>query len=236
MKSVVKNILDETIDDKQKISPELGALLGLSVEELDEEHGALIEERLASMIVDALVRYGKDRGHLLKVSRISTLLCHAIGIRGRYRALLENASLIYDIGNLSIDASLYKKDTQLSFEEFETLKHHTRIGQEILLTQNHPMTDMAAVISVQHHEWFDGSGYPHGLSGDNIVMASRIVAVADTVAALSSPRYGRQAIGFDDIIEHVEKRRGLQFDPEVVHRFLEHSGEIRAILDEREVA
>lgn len=214
-----------------RISHELSALLGVSGEESLINIEGKFEERVIRIIIDALAIYGKDRNHIMKISQLSSLLAGAIGLGARYSEVLEAASLVYDIGNLAIDPEIYKKDNKLSFEEFEIIKHHTTIGQKALLSQHNPMLDMAALISAQHHEWYDGSGYPAGLKGEEISLPARIVAVADTVAALCSPRYGREIMDFDKVLIHMQRGSGLHFDPEVIERFMENKEQIALILE-----
>jgi len=215
--------------NNMRICPKLSDLLGVPSEKfLDSEES--FEEAFIAIAIERLVRYGKEKRQILKISRLSTFLCDKMGLGKRYCHVLKNASLIYDIGNLKIDPEIYRKEKRLSFEEFEIIKHHTIIGHDALREQKNPLLDMAALVSIEHHEWYDGSGYPYGLEGEQISISARIVALADTVVALSSFRSGREVMHFEEIIEHVQKRRGLHFDPHLVDLFLEHRTAIKEIL------
>jgi len=218
---------------KSKVSPEICALLGISDEASIIEPPQHFEAVVSKAIVDKLVAYGKDKKQIDKISQLSTLLCHAIGQDAGYCLTLKKASLIYDVGNLKIDQEIYRKDNRLSFEEFEIIKYHTTIGRDLLRTQKNKMLDMAAKISAEHHEWYDGSGYPHGLKRKEISLPARIVALADTVVALLTPRHGREVMDLEKIVVHIQKRRGLHFDPEVVDHFLKNIKAIKEILIEK---
>jgi response regulator RpfG family c-di-GMP phosphodiesterase len=148
-------------------------------------------------------------------------LGESLGLKGEYCNQLEKAARIYDIGNIMICSDVYKKDEKLTFEEFEIVKYHTQTGYNILIEQKFSTMDMAAVISAEHHEWWNGGGYPCCLKGKKeIDIAARIVAVADTVGALFTERPGRKAWNYDKIIEYIKRRDGIQFDPSVVEIFL----------------
>jgi len=220
-----------TDDKKTSICKELSELLGVPSERLAAESNGEFVDGLVNLCVDALVRYGKDRKQILKVSDLSTLLCQKMALGQRYCQVLQKASLVYDIGNLKIDPAIYSKAQRLSFDEFEIIKYHTIIGHDALRAQNDPILDMGALVAAEHHEWYDGSGYPYGLRGEEISISARIVALADTAVALASPRSGREVVSFEEIVAHIEKRRSLHFDPHLVDLFIEHQEEIREILE-----
>jgi len=221
--------------EKRMVSLELIDLLDVAGEGSALQVETSFDEMLVGMIVNALVNHGKEREHIEKVSQISTLLARAMRLDSNFCTVIEKASLVYDIGNLRISPALYKKEKTLSFEESEIVKKHTLIGQDIQSTQHSPVMEMAARVAAEHHEWYDGSGYPYGKKSDALALESRIVAVADAAAALHSPRYGgRKIMDFDVIMAHISKRSALQFDPKVVEVFLAYGTEIRIILERRQ--
>jgi len=209
---------------------EICTLLGAPHKEVALDEGSTFEKKVTETIVEALVKYGKRREQIRKISQMSVLLCQYMGLGQKYCSVLEIASQVYDVGNLSLDAAIYMKDMKLTFEEFEIVKHHTVIGHDALRAQSNPILDMAALVSWQHHEWYDGTGYPQRLKGDQISIAARIVALADTVVTLSSDRPGREKMSFQEIIMHVEKRKGRHFDPDVVTQFFKHKEGVQKIL------
>ncbi len=212
------------------ICQEIVDLLGIPEDDRVLMQTDNVESLLIAGIVDALVSYGKDKEQIYKTAQISTLLSLKMGIKEARDGSMGKAALIYDMGNLAIDPSIYKKGNRLSFEEFEIIKKHPLIGYKILKAQKNRILDLAALLSVEHHEWYDSSGYPYGLSGEEISLAGRIVALSDTVAALSAPRYGRQTVDFIEILSHIQKRSGTQFDPAVVEQFINHKEVISDIL------
>ncbi len=217
-------------NERATVSDEIAKVLSkysISFKDINKNNA---EDKIINALVEALVKYGKSRSGINKISKLSVLLCRAIGMGDRYCDVMEKVSLIYDTGNLKIDPEIYQKENKLTFEEFEIIKQHTVIGRDLLASQKSPLLDMAAVIAVQHHEWYDGSGYPFGLKGENISLAARIVAVADTAVALSSTRKGREIMDFEQIVDHMQKRSGFHFDPEVVDRFIENKEEILRLL------
>lgn len=212
------------------ICQEIVDLLGIPEDDRVLMQTDNVESLLIAGIVDALVSYGKDKEQIYKTAQISTLLSLKMGIEEARDGSMGQAALIYDTGNLAIDPNIYKKGNRLSFEEFEIIKKHPLIGHKILKAQKNKILDLGALLAVQHHEWYDGSGYPYGLAGEEISLAARIVTLADVVGALSAPRYGRQAVDFSEILAHVQKRSDTQFDPAVVEQFIRHKEVISDIL------
>jgi putative nucleotidyltransferase with HDIG domain len=127
--------------------------------------------------------------------------------------------LIHDIGKIGIPAELLSKPTRLSNIEYELIKTHVTIGYEILKNLNF-MIPVAEIVR-EHHERIDGSGYPQGLKGDQILMEARILAVADTVEAMSAHRPYRPALGIDAALAEIEQGRGTKYEPRVVDACLE---------------
>ena len=153
-------------------------------------------------------------GHQRRVSDLARsiatemhLPCHVIdGIR--------MASMIHDIGKISVPSEILTKPTKLSELEFELIKTHSQSGYNILKDIAFPWP--IARIVLEHHERMDGSGYPNNLKGDQILLDSRIVAVADVVEAISSHRPYRPALGIKVGLDEIARNSGSIYDPEVV--------------------
>lgn len=116
---------------------------------------------------------------------------------------------------------------------------HTLLGHQILAGSESPLLDLGASIALTHHEWWDGTGYPNGLSGTRIPVEGRIVAIADVFDALSSPRRYKRAFTLDETIDHMRSERGSHFDPDALDVFLDDVEEllfIRAAHPDRDQA
>jgi len=191
------------------------------------EDDIILEREMIKMFAESLVAHGKPKS---KIAQISRALGELLGLNVRYCNRLEEAAKIYDIGNVMICKEIYAKEEKLSFEEFKVVKNHTVIGHFILKAQGLPITDLASVISLEHHEWWDGGGYPSQKKSYDISIASGIVAVADTVGALFRKRPGREAWEYKKIVEYIRSRSGIQFNPKVVDALVSNKEIISKIL------
>ena len=129
------------------------------------------------------------------------------------------AGLVHDIGKISIPAEILSKPSTLTRLEYALLKTHAQKGAEILKSVDFPWP--LAEIVHQHHERMDGSGYPLGLRGEEIFVEARILAVADTMEAMSSHRPYRPALGMEVALEEIERYKGVTYDPNVAAACLE---------------
>ena len=188
------------------------------------------ELRILELLVDTLVAHGKPKTAIYKTAEIAEFLAMHCGFDDAYREELSKAALVYDIGNILIDNEVYEKEDALSFEEFSVIKNHTTLGYNILSALDYPVFRTAARLSLQHHEWYNGGGYPHQLHRDRIDIASRIVSVADNIAILSVDRPGRHAWYFEHIVEYIRSRSEIEFDPKIVDKVLRYKEDIEILL------
>jgi HD-GYP domain-containing protein (c-di-GMP phosphodiesterase class II) len=124
------------------------------------------------------------------------------------------ASLVHDIGKFSLPAEILNKPTKLSEIEYSLIKDHSQVGHDVL--KSIEFSWPVAQIVLQHHERLNGSGYPQGLKGEDMLLEARIIGVADVVEAMSSHRTYRPALGIDKALEEISKNKGILYDPEVV--------------------
>jgi HD-GYP domain-containing protein (c-di-GMP phosphodiesterase class II) len=124
------------------------------------------------------------------------------------------AGVIHDIGKISVPGEILSKPGKISEHEFGIIKEHPTVGYNILKTVDFPWP--IAQIVRQHHERFDGSGYPDGLAGEDILLEARIMAVADVVEAMASHRPYRASLGIDIALREISKNRDILYDPQVV--------------------
>jgi putative two-component system response regulator len=161
-------------------------------------------------------------GQLERIGAIAALLGSRLGLTRERAELLRIAAPMHDVGKIGIPDQILLKPGQLTDEERHEMKRHTEIGYELLSNSDSELLSMAAVIALTHHERFDGAGYPQGLTGQEIPLEGRIVAVADVFDALISDRVYRPAFPLDQAIETMVEGRGTQFDPAIVDVLLEN--------------
>lgn len=164
----------------------------------------------------------KETGnHVKRVAEYSKLLAKFLHL-GEDVDLIGTASPMHDIGKVAIPDSILKKPGKLTPEEFEEMKTHTTIGYGIMCNSGRKIIQSAAIIANEHHEKWNGNGYPRGLAGDDIHIYGRITAVADVFDALGSDRCYKKAWDLDKIISLFIEERGQQFCPTVMDAFIEH--------------
>ena len=167
--------------------------------------------------------------HVRRVAAYSALLGEKYGLPEEDILLLEAAAPMHDIGKIGIPDAILNKPGKLDDEEFESIKHHTVIGQRILHTSNRRLMAEARNIALQHHERWDGTGYPCGLKGEEISLPARICALADVYDALSLDRVYKKAWPREKVLEFIRRERGGMFDTRIVDLFFENLDEIEAI-------
>jgi len=168
--------------------------------------------------------------HILRMAHYSELIAKALGLPQAEQELLLEAAPMHDIGKVGIADNILLKPGRLTPEEFELMKQHAQFGHEILKGSLSKVLQAGAEIARDHHEKFDGSGYPGGLIGTDIPIFSRIVAVADVFDALTSERPYKKAWTLERASEHIKASSGTHFDPQCVDAFFSNWG---AVLDIR---
>jgi putative two-component system response regulator len=158
--------------------------------------------------------------HTERVGDLAAEIAHALGKSPEWCEQLRLAARLHDIGKVAVPDSVLRKTAPLTVEEYEMMKAHTSMGHRILSGNSAPMFQMAAEIAQTHHEWWDGSGYPLGLSNQSIALSGRIVGIADVYDALCSKRPYKRAWGRAEAARFIMSGRGGQFDPDVVDAFV----------------
>ncbi|OIR06887.1 cyclic di-GMP phosphodiesterase response regulator RpfG [mine drainage metagenome] len=167
--------------------------------------------------------------HIQRMANYSSLIAANLDWEEERQEMMLQAAPMHDVGKLGTPDDILLKPARLTPEEFEIMKKHAAIGWEILKDSSSPILQMAADIALSHHERFDGSGYPRGLSGEAIPMAGRIVAVADVFDALTSERPYKQPWPIARAVEYLEQGRGSHFDPRCVDAFTRDWAAVLAI-------
>ncbi len=165
-------------------------------------------------------RDSETGAHTDRVGDMAAEIAHALGKSPEWCEQLRLAARLHDIGKVAVPDSVLRKTGPLTVEEYEMMKAHTSMGHRILAGNSAPMFQMAAEIAQSHHEWWDGSGYPLGISGSSIALSGRIVGIADVYDALCSKRPYKRAWHAEEAARFVVLGRDGQFDPEVVEAFV----------------
>jgi PAS domain S-box-containing protein len=222
------------------VHDEGGRPVALSVVERDStearraEKEALAVQQNLLLAVSRLAEFRDPEtgAHLKRIRSYARTLALELANSPRYAAIIDAgfvhtiyvASPLHDVGKVAIPDGILLKPGKLTDKEFAVMKTHSRVGAEILahvgLTRQVPFLDMAEKIALQHHEKFDGSGYPDGLCGDQIDLAARIVALADVYDACTSDRVYHAARSHGETRQIILDGEGTHFDPEIVQAFL----------------
>jgi putative nucleotidyltransferase with HDIG domain len=171
-------------------------------------------ETLGFLVTALEARNPYLRGHSERVAALAEGIGVELGMKGAELSRLTTAALLHDVGRFEIDAALWSQKAPLDENDWELIRQHPDAGAAILEDASWPAEVVAAVR--HHHERWDGSGYPSGLSGQSIPWLARILAVADALAALRSPRPQRPALSRGEVLEVLAQDRGSRYDPYVV--------------------
>jgi putative two-component system response regulator len=164
------------------------------------------------------------------MSRYSELLAQLYGLSDEECELILYAAPLHDIGKVGIPDKVLLKPGRFTPDEFEVMKKHSLIGAAMLEgAQELPILNAGHIIALQHHEKWDGTGYPHGKKGEEIHLYARIVAIADVFDALNSKRCYKDSIPMEKVIEIIKEGASNHFDPELVEIFLQNVEQFIAI-------
>ncbi|NOV00834.1 HD domain-containing phosphohydrolase [Paenibacillus planticolens] len=174
----------------------------------------------------------KETGnHVKRVAEYSYLLALGLDLGNEEAELLKIASPMHDIGKVAIPDSVLNKPGKLTDEEFKIMQQHTLIGYNLLKKSKRHILKTAAIVAYEHHEKWNGRGYPRGIKGEDIHIYGRITAIADVFDALGSERVYKKAWELDRILQLIQEERGEHFDPKIVDVFFQ---QLPAILRVRE--
>ena len=175
----------------------------------------------------------EDTGeHIIRMSRYCALIAEKLGLPAEEVKNILYASPMHDIGKIGIPDTILMKTGKLTEEEFEIMKTHTIIGANLLAHSRAEILQVAEQIAISHHEKWNGTGYPKGLSDDQIPLVGRIAGLADVFDALTSRRPYKEPYPIEEACEIIKKERGKHFDPDVVDVFMENIDEILKIKEE----
>lgn len=185
------------------------------------------QKELAYLLGEAVERRSKETGsHVKRVAKVSYRLAQCYGLPEVEAEAIKLASPLHDIGKVGIPDAVLNKPGPLSADEWEVMKTHAAMGYEILLRSDRPILQLGAVIAHEHHENWDGSGYPRGLKAEAIHIAGRITGLADVFDALGSHRCYKLPWGNEEIVAEIRRLSGTKFDPALVNLLLENLDEM----------
>lgn len=208
--------------------------------ELAEKMEAMVEERTRelSMATDILIqRLAKagelrdnDTGrHVLRVGRFARIIAEGVGLPSKVAFMIEKAAPLHDLGKIGIPDSILLKQGELDEEERKIMDTHAEIGADLLEEHESALVRMASSIALTHHEKWDGTGYPRGLSGESIPTEGRITAISDVYDALTTVRPYKDAWSVEDAVKAIKQGAGTHFDPELVEAFVNNFDKVREV-------
>ena len=201
--------------------------LYLDKEVLDTQNEVI--ETLSEIIEN---RAKETENHVKRVSLYAYHLGKKAGLSEGECMTLKYASPLHDVGKISIADNILLKPGPLNDEEFEIIKTHASIGYRILKSSKRPILKAAAIMAYEHHEKYDGTGYPRGLKDNEIHIYGRILAVADVFDALSQHRCYKEGWTLDEAIEYMKKHKGSHFDPELIDMFFSDIDYLKNVMQE----
>lgn len=198
----------------------IGDIIGINIINslLYQKLNNLSTNIIKSLISALEARDEYTKGHSLRVQILSSKIARAMGLPSKEIKEIELSAILHDIGKIGIPDSILRKPDKLTNEEYEIIKKHPIIGYNILSS----IEGLEKILDgiKYHHERFDGKGYPEGLKGKEIPLIARIIAVADTLDAMTSDRPYRKGLPIEKAVEEIKKCKNSQLDPEIVDVFL----------------
>jgi len=188
----------------------------------DQEIAQTQKEIIFTMGAIGETRSKETGNHVKRVAKYSKLLAILYGMSESEAELLKMASPMHDIGKVGIPDNILNKPGKFNADEWKIMKTHSQLGYDMLNHSKRPILKTASIVAIQHHEKFDGSGYPNGLSGNNIHIYGRITAVADVFDALGSDRVYKKSWELEKILDLLKSEKSKHFDPILIDLFLDN--------------
>lgn len=238
-KGMIKNIkkdgthyyVDTTIipilDNKNKIKEYIAIRKDITeIIDLNLKLASSQEEILSRMGMIAETKSKETGYHVKRVAEYCKILATALELDDKKIDLLYNASALHDMGKVGIPDHILHKPGKLTDEEFDIMRNHSKNGYDMLRDSKNEIVKAGAIIALQHHEKYDGSGYPNQLKGNNIHIFGRITALADVFDALGENRSYKKAWELKDILDFIKDQSGKHFDPLIVDAFFKNTDKI----------
>lgn len=194
-------------------------------------HYSNVLQGMRELAIQVEEKDGYTANHCKRILQLSMAIGERMKLNSNELYQLNLGSFLHDIGKVKVPDNILNKPGKLTSEEWEVMKMHPTYGKRLLEEANFPFLEVATIVE-QHHERYNGTGYPKGLQGDNISTAAAIVAVVDSYDAMTTDRVYRKGLSHDEAITEILKEKGILYHPEVVDHFMaifkdDKGGEIR---------
>jgi len=196
---------------------------------LSESIKRAYEETVNRLSFAAEYKDPETYNHILRIGLMAELLAKRLNMPEEYCYNIRLAAPMHDIGKIGIPDNILLKKGKLDSEEWEVMKSHTIIGYNILKDSESPLLQMAAMISLEHHEKWDGTGYPYQKKGEEISLEARITSIVDVFDALTSERPYKPAWSIEETVNYMKSLRGTHFDPNLLDLLFENLSDIQRI-------
>lgn len=188
------------------------------------------QREMVYLLAEAIESRSQETGyHLHRVAELSSLLAMGLGLDEELAIKIHRASPLHDLGKVAIPDAILEKPGKLTAEEFETMKAHAQIGHDMICKSDRELCQTGRLIALEHHERWDGNGYPNGKKGQAISIEGRITAVADVFDALSSKRCYKEAWAIDEVFAYMQDNAGTQFDPQIIDVLMNNEAFVKEI-------
>jgi len=188
------------------------------------------QQEMVYLLAEAVETRSPETGnHLQRVAKLSSMLATELKLNEELIVKIYHASPLHDLGKIAMPDHILNKPGTLNTEEFGIMKTHSQIGHDMILNSERKLCQTGRLIALEHHERWDGKGYPHGKKGEDISIEGRIVAVADVFDALNSKRCYKDAWSLEDVFDFMRENSGSQFDPQIIQTLLVNEAAVREI-------
>ncbi|MHC0038380.1 HD-GYP domain-containing protein [Pseudoneobacillus sp. C159] len=192
-------------------------------------HYSQITKEFMELSVSIEEKDGYTVDHCHRINKLSMLVGETLGLKTKEMMRLNLASFLHDVGKLKVPLEVLQKPGKLTDEEWNIMKMHSTFGKEILESSANTLLVMAAPVVEQHHERYDGKGYPKGIKGEEISIEASIIAVVDSFDAMTTDRVYRKAMTTDEAFQELIRCKGTMYHPKIVDVFIALKDKIKLL-------